>query len=295
VSTHHTRIVAPSDGGRLDRVIADATGCGRRRAREWILAGRVTVDGHVARGADRPRPGADIRVPADAEAIPATDGGEVVVLVEEPQRIVLSTPAGLHCERGRRDGSVAAFLEHRYGTATAIGDRAEEAGLVHRIDRDTSGIVIAARTREEYLHLRSEFSRGEAEKHYLAIVVGRLHAALEIDVPLARRARGVVVAGRHDDALAAFTDVFPLEQGEDWTLVLAAMRTGVTHQVRAHLASVGHPLVGDVAYGGPVLEGCPRKGQLLHASRVKIPASKIDVSATAPGDFLAGLAQLRSG
>lgn len=291
----HSRIVAPSDGGRLDRVIADATGCGRRRAREWILSGRVTVDGHVHRAADRPRPGAEILVPAE-EGPDATDSGEgVVVLVEEGERIVLFKPAGLHCERGRREGSVAAFLERRYGDASTIGDRAEEAGLVHRIDLDTSGIVIAARTREEYRRLRSEFSRGEAEKHYLAIVVGRLDDAIEIDAPLARRARGVVVAGRYDDALAAFTDVVPLEQGEDWTLVHAAMRTGVPHQVRAHLASVGHPLVGDVAYGGPVLDGCPRQGQLLHASRVRIPASGIDVSAAAPGDFLEGLAKLRGG
>ena len=276
-------------------MIADATGCGRRRAREWILSGRVTVDGHVHRAADRPRPGAEILVPAD-DGPGATECDEgVVVLVDEGDRIVLSKPAGLHCERGRSEGSVAAFLEHRHGDAGTIGDRAEEAGLVHRIDRDTSGVVIAARTREEYLRLRSEFSRGEAEKHYLAIVVGRLDDALEIDTPLARRARGVVVAGRHDEALAAFTDVVPLEQGDDWTLVLAAMRTGVTHQIRAHLASVGHPLVGDIVYGGPVLDGCPRKGQLLHALRVKIPSSKIDVSAAVPSDFLAGLAQLRKG
>lgn len=295
MSGQHSRIIAPSDGGRLDRVIADATGCGRRRAREWILSGRVTVDGHVHRGSDRPRPGAEILVPADEGPCAAVGDEGVVVLVEDGDRVVLSKPAGLHCERGRREGSVAAFLEHRYANASMIGDRAEEAGLVHRIDRDTSGVVIAARTREEYLDLRSEFSRGEAEKHYLAIVVGRLDDALEIDVPLARRARTVVVAGRHDEALAAFTDVVPLEQGEDWTLVLAAMRTGVTHQVRAHLASVGHPLVGDVAYGGPVLERCPRKGQLLHAFRVKIPAAGIDASAAAPGDFLAGLAMLRNG
>lgn len=253
------------------------------------------MDGHVHRGSDRPRPGSEILVPAGEGPNATEDDEGVVVLVEEGERVVLCKPAGLHCERGRSEGSVAAFLEHRYGDASGIGDRAEEAGLVHRIDRDTSGVVIAARTREQYLDLRSEFGRGEAEKHYLAIIVGRLDEALEIDVPLARRARTVVVAGRHDQALAAFTDVVPLEQGEDWTLVLAAMRTGVTHQVRAHLASVGHPLVGDVDYGGPILEGCPRKGQLLHAFRVKIPASKIDVSAAAPGDFLAGLAQLRNG
>lgn len=286
------RFVVASTAERLDRLVADATGRGRRVVREWLAAGCVEVDGRIGAGSDVPPAGSTVEVripsppPEPAPPLPLR------IVHEGAKLLVLAKPAGLHCERGRSAGSLAAMLEERFGDRSTIGDRAAEAGLVHRLDRDTSGAVVAAMDRPTWLRLRRAFASGATRKSYLALAAGRIVAPVRAQTPLARRAARMVAAGRGDDALPAATWFEPLDSGGDWTLVLATMRTGVMHQVRAHLALLGHPIFGDERYGGPLLAGCQRHGQLLHALRVEIDG-ELDVTVAAPADLVGAYARLQ--
>jgi 23S rRNA pseudouridine1911/1915/1917 synthase len=287
------RFVVTGSEERLDRLVADAAGRGRRTVKEWLKAGLVRLDGRVASGSEIPLAGSEVVVEddrGDVAAARATDPWRSVV--ETEAWIAVAKPAGLHCVRGRTAGSLAELVQERYGDLTVVGDLPEDGGLVHRIDRDTSGLVIVARQHRAWKRLRAAFRAGRTRKHYLALVTGSFDRARDIDLPLARRGAKMAVAGRHDDALEARTEVEPLDGGEDWSLVLAVMTTGAMHQVRVHLAAIGHTLIGDAVYGGPLLRGCARSGQLLHAMRVEID-DEIDVSVGPPEDFLTAYAQLR--
>ncbi|MFN2404275.1 MAG: RluA family pseudouridine synthase [Candidatus Binatia bacterium] len=280
-------------GLRLDRLVANATGRGRRTVRRWIDNGLVRVNGRLAGAAETPGAGSEVLVSADES--PGLEAGlNLTILHQDADWLVVAKPAGLHCERGKSPGSVAELLDARFGDLSRIGDRPEESGLVHRIDRDTSGVLLVARNRPAYLRLRTAFGRGEARKQYLALLAGRLGGGRDVDIPLARRAGRMIPAGAHDQATYVRTRFESLEAGDGWTLVLATMRTGAMHQVRVHAASIGHPLFGDVLYGGPLLAGSARSGQLLHALRVRV-GGEIDVSVGPPSDFLAALAALRLG
>lgn len=290
------RFVVPSGGMRMDRLVADASGAGRRTVKDWFRKGLVRAGGHVVRASELASGGTEVTVEretGEAEA-PAFAPRLVPIVFEDERRLVVGKPAGLHSERGRSAASVASFLERKFGDRSAIGDRPEEAGLVHRLDRDTSGVLLAANDAAEYRRLRRAFREGRSRKQYLAIVAGRVEEPAEIEIPLARRGSRMAAATVHDRALPARTVVEPLESGEDWSLVLATIRSGAMHQVRVHLALEGFPLVGDELYGGPRLEGCPREGQLLHALRIQVDG-ELDVTAAPPGDFVAALARLRSG
>ena len=286
------RFVVPSTGERLDRLVADATGRGRRTVRQWLLAGNVRVNGHIAGASDTPTAGSEVVVDRGPSGFPPPPPLAFDVILEDEHHLVVAKPAGLHCERGKSAGSVAELLEERYGDLSWIGDRSEEAGLVHRLDRDTSGVVVVARDRQTYRRLRGAFRSGATRKQYLGLAAGRLERAIDVDLPIARRATRMTPATRYADGMPARTTLEPLEVGADWTLVLATMNTGVMHQVRVHLAAVGHPLFGDTLYGGPALAGCSRRGQLLHAMRVQA-GDEIDVTAGPPGDFLAAYARLK--
>jgi 23S rRNA pseudouridine1911/1915/1917 synthase len=291
------RLVAACDAERVDRLICDQTGRGRRTVREWLRQGRVRVNGHVVAASQPVGAGSEILIeePGTDPLSPGSDSEEkkkLRLVFESGEIVVVAKPAGVHSERGRSGDSLAALLEERYGDLSAGGDRPAEAGLVHRLDRDTSGVVVAARTRPVYRELRRAFSRGETTKQYLALASGRLEGPQEIRLPLVQRGARVAIAGAYDRGIEACTFVKPLESGRNWTLVLAEMKTGAMHQVRCHLAAVGHPLIGDVLYGGVRPEGLVREGQLLHALRIRIGAG-IDVTTGPPEDFLAAYAALR--
>ena len=285
------RFIVPRAGERVDRLVADATGRGRRAVRQWLEAGCVRGDGHLASASDSPSPGSEILVEDVAAPPEAGAAWTLQIVAQDEHRIVVAKPAGLHCERGKSAGSVAELLEQAYGDLSQVGARAAEAGLVHRIDRDTSGVVIAAREAGEYRRLREAFRSGATLKHYLALAAGRMSQPRQVDLALARRGDRMIVAGRHDDALPALTRLEPLDGGDDWSLVLATMSTGVTHQVRVHMAAAGHPLLGDSLYGGAALPGSQRSGHLLHALRVQV-AGDVDVTVGPPQDFLKAYALL---
>jgi 23S rRNA pseudouridine1911/1915/1917 synthase len=280
---------------RLDRALAEALSCGRRAARALVEAGRVFVDEYRAHAGAHPvAAGSFVRVTplATAQNAPASPDLVPRVLCSTSDLLVIDKPAGLHTHAGASAASVARWLLAARPEAAAWGANPREAGLVHRLDRDTSGLVVAATDRAIYDALRREFARRRVVKSYLAIVRGRLSRVRTIDRPLVRHKTRVAPARDRDRSLEAATLVEPIENGADWTLVRASMRTGVTHQVRAHLALAGHPILGDAKYGGPPPAPALRQGQLLHALAVTLPDGR-SFAAPVPGDFLTVLGRLR--
>jgi len=291
---HPLRLVC-LEGGRADRVVAKMLGVGRRRARALIECGAVLIDGRRVRCGDRLESTAVLSLfeAAEAQSAPASIRCPRVVW-EDGHLVAVNKPAGYHSHRGKHRPTVADFVAERYPGIEGVGDLPLECGLIHRLDRDTSGILLAALNRATFLALRTAFRNHEISKDYLALVHGVLPSVDVVDTSLVRLQSRVRAARRGERSLTAITRVRPLERGDDWTLVLATMRTGVTHQIRAHLAMLGHPLIGDRKYGHTDDVRDPTGGQRLHAWSIHLPGNR---SLTVAPDerFLETLARLRAG
>src|SRR5262249_48746507 len=177
------------------------------------------------------------------------------VVHEDAELVAVDKPGGMpgHALDPRQRGTAAAFLLGRYPEMAAVGDPLAP-GLVHRLDTGTSGLLVAARTRDAHAALRAAFSGGAVEKRYLAVVAGSAPPRGRPTFPLAhdpRDRRRMRVVGTGSRACRAVTDFERVSVVGERALVAATMRTGVTHQIRVHLAEIGHPLLGDVLYGGP--------------------------------------------
>jgi 23S rRNA pseudouridine1911/1915/1917 synthase len=190
--------------------------------------------------------------------------------------VVADKPAGMpsHPLEPGEQGTAANALVGRFPELASVGPSPREGGLVHRLDTDTSGLLLAARTEAAHAMLRAQFSARTVEKGYLALVGGEIHAGGEIALPLLhdpRDPRRMQAASDPDYAAAhgarpALTRFVPLERKGGFTLLDVEIPTGVMHQIRAHLAFIGHPLAGDALYGGPQLPGLSR--HFLHAARL---------------------------
>ena len=289
-----TRFVVTNPGGRLDRLLVTELGLGRRRARSLVERGCVRVDGRRARPGARLAAGTVVDVALEDESaneLPQPMAPRAIprVLWRRGAVVALFKPVGFHSVRGRGTLSLADFVARDIGIEAGSDPYQSDGGLAHRLDRDTSGIVIAALDEATYRALRESFACGAVAKEYLAIVHGRIDGPRTIEVPLARLRSRVRPARRGDDARPAVTSVEPLETGATWTLVRASMRTGVTHQIRAHLAHVGFPIVGDAKYGEA---GDAVGAHRLHASRITL-ADGESLTAGASVEFLETLAALR--
>ena len=269
----------------------------RGRLKGWIDAGHVTVDGvagnakrHVA-GGERltilPLPGviADTALAQDIA---------LAVVYEDESIIVLNKPAGLvvHPGSGNRDGTLQNALLYHDPALGAI----PRAGIVHRLDKETSGLMVVARSEAAHTSLVRQLASRSMSREYLALVRGDVTQAMIIDAPIGRHptqrtTMAVVAKGR-----PARTHVEVVERFGIATLLRCRLETGRTHQIRVHLAAIGHPLVGDLAYGGrrpaPGIPAFPR--QALHATRLALvhPATgrSMCFDAPAPADF-AGLVE----
>jgi len=279
--------------GRADRAVADALGISRSEARELIDAGKVRLGGKRLRKGDRLEAGAALELDATPEGEPVVAQPELpfAVLLETPTLVVVDKPAGMACHplRPGERGTLANALIARFPECVAAGDSPREAGLCHRLDRETSGAILAARNREAFRALREQFRRREVEKVYLGLVEGRLApSAGTIEVPLGGRGRIVRPwrSARDGRALPAHTSYEELWAGGGHSLLEIRIQTGVRHQIRAHLAAVGHPLAGDAAYGGQPFELLPR--HLLHAWRLGFrdpgDGRKLEARAPLPAD-----------
>jgi 23S rRNA pseudouridine1911/1915/1917 synthase len=231
----------------------------------------------------------------------------IEILYESAAVVALNKPAGIpsHPLEAQEIGTAANFLVDRYPETVTLGASFLEAGLVHRLDNETSGVILAARTPAARDSLRSQFAAGTVRKTYLALVVGHLDRDVSIHVPVAhdprRRSRMKAVSDK-DPATrgaprVAVSHVRIIERLPGATLVAVRIATGVRHQVRVHLAFVGHAILGDTRYARsrqPVREA-PRVmlHSLAYAVRDPSTGQRVTISAPIPADFRELLLRLR--
>jgi len=282
----------PDDAGtRLDAFLAGPLGS-RARAQRLIEAGAVLVDGRAAPKRHLVAAGEVISVD-EPEQAPAADLPEAAYAVPyaDEHLLVVDKPAGVvvHPARGHRTGTLVQALA---GVA-AGGEDAARAGIVHRLDRDTSGLLVVARTEEAHRALRAALQRREITREYLALVEGRPPARTgTIDAALGRDRRVRTRVSTDTDVPRAAITHFEIERAlPRTTLLRVRLETGRTHQIRAHLRAIDHPVVGDPEYGTPGRLGLQR--QFLHAARLAfahpVTGAPIDVGSPLPPDLEAAL------
>jgi 23S rRNA pseudouridine1911/1915/1917 synthase len=289
--------VTATEGGRVDKELArHFPDAGRKQLSALFDDGGIKVNGKRAKKGDFISAGDTItvaRLPVSGEALRAAPDAALAqtleVLVERPDLIVINKPAGVPSQplKAGELGTIANALAARWPECAQIGDDIRDGGLVHRLDIGTSGVLVAARTEEAYRALRDAFGDGQVAKTYLAITEGR-PVSREADAPLVQRGKKVAVD--HTDGLAAHT-AFTVEKATtNHALVRCIASTGRMHQVRAHLAHVASPILGDTLYGGSAFEG--GDGFFLHAETlaVDLPGGRLDVKAPLPARFAAALA-----
>lgn len=305
----HTQFtVAADEVGRLDAVLCRRfPAIGRRRWARAIADGSVEVDGRMAKKGHRVTAGTQVAVrsmPAVGLALApvAEPDSELAILHEDPRIVVVDKPAGVasHPLVAGESGTLANALVARYPECAAAALEAREGGLAHRLDRGTSGVLICARDREAWTALRTAFRQGAVHKSYLALVAGRASNGSS-EASLVPRGRRTVIA--HLDqpgALDARTEWTVLDRSDHCSLLRARAESGRMHQIRAHLADAGYPLIGDPLYRGPatVLAGShaiPVAMPFLHAESISFPhpdGQEVTVQTPLPGDRAALVARL---
>jgi 23S rRNA pseudouridine1911/1915/1917 synthase len=301
------RIAVPSDGprGRADRWAADLSGLSRSHVQRLISDGRLTMDGHAVKANTFVEPGAvlELRVPPPAPAEPiAQPEIEVDVVYEDADLLIVNKPAGIvvHPSPGHASGTLVNALLGMGGNLAPGGIAGvQRPGIVHRLDRDTSGLLMVARSDLAQGSLQAQLKARRIKKTYLALVMGIVAAAAgRIEAPIGRdpgrRTRMAVVP----DGRQSTTGYRVRERFAGWTLLELDLISGRTHQIRVHLEAIGHPVAGDLLYGtGTSRRGPDGLGRLfLHAWRLELtsPSSGRLIRAEAPlpqelEDVLAGL------
>jgi len=288
-----------ADPGRLDAVVAATTGSSRADVQRAIAAGDVLVDGQPRPKSFRLNGGERIAVDLTAETTLPAEGPPVPVVFEDEHLVVVSKPSGLvtHPTARRRAGTlVNRLLGMGVRLAPAGGEL--RPGIVHRLDAGTSGLLIVAKTDGAYAGLRDLFRRHAVDRRYLALVRGRVqHDSFAVEAPLGRRAAKIVVD--RVDGRPATTSFEVRERMPRATLVEAVPETGRTHQIRVHLKAIGHPIVGDRAYGGGGDEAVriALSRPFLHAWKLgfrhPVTGEQISLEDPLPDELVGALARVR--
>jgi 23S rRNA pseudouridine1911/1915/1917 synthase len=310
-ATDEVRFVTVPPAGaevRVDRILTDLTGLSRSYLQKLIAAGHLTSDGQPLRANDHVSGGAILRleVPRPVAANPQPEPDIAVTIVhEDADLLIVDKPAGLvvHPGAGHADGTLVNALLGRAGGAEYGGIAGvRRPGIVHRLDRDTSGLLMVARHDAAQASLMSQLKARRVKKTYLALVHGNVAAAVgRVEAPVgrdpARRTRMAVVAnGRPAVTGYRVRDRFP-----GWTLLELDLVTGRTHQIRVHLAAIGHPVAGDPLYGtGTSRRGPDGLGRLfLHAWRLELASPSdghlIRAESPLPAELQEVLEALREG
>ncbi|HEU4320800.1 MAG TPA: RluA family pseudouridine synthase [Acidimicrobiia bacterium] len=288
-------VPAALDGARVDRAVAQLLEVSRARA-VLLWDERVTVGGKEVRPSDRVSTGDVITCPRpeDMTSLVAEDV-PFGVLYEDDDVVVVDKPAGMvvHPGSGRSTGTLAAGLIHRYPEVEGVGSN-DRWGLVHRLDKDTSGTILVARTQGAFEKLVADLRRRNIGRVYLALVEGSMGSPTgTIEAPIGRdptrpTRRAVTHTGKHARTHYEVVRYFEMS---DATLIEVTLDTGRTHQIRVHLSAIGHPVAGDRTYGATRRDlNSPRT--FLHASRLEFDhprtGDRISVKAPLPAD-LAGV------
>jgi len=303
-----TRVLpVPADAAptRVDRFVADRTGMSRSHIQKLITEGRLTSAGRTLKANSLVEAGAELtlEVPEPAVATPLPQPEiDVRVVYEDADLLIVDKPAGLvvHPAPGHADGTLVNALLGR-GGAEAYGGIAgvRRPGIVHRLDRDTSGLLMVAKTDLAQGSLMAQLKARRIKKTYLALVSGSVAAAVgRIEAPIGRDPKHRIRMAVISDGRPATTGYRVAERFAGWTLLELDLVTGRTHQIRVHLDAIGHPVAGDPLYG----TGTSRRGPdglarlFLHAWRLELtsPSSGALIRAEAPlpdelEDVLAGL------
>jgi len=296
----------PAAEGRLDRALADALAVGRATVKQAFASGLVRVNGRRARAADPATPGALVELELAGEAGPplADEALPVRVLAEGPGWLVADKPAGVATHPLRPDelGTLANAVAFIHPECVTASPDPRDGGALQRLDLETSGCVLFARDRQAWEHLRAQLAARTVEKIYLALVSGRPAAGGVCSVALAQRGGRVVPVpdlerppkstGRAREALTHYEvrRAYPAH-----ALLEVRIVTGVMHQIRAHLAFLGHPVAGDLLYGGAAagLPGLER--HFLHASSLgfeRPEGGRVRVESPLPPELEAALQRL---
>jgi 23S rRNA pseudouridine1911/1915/1917 synthase len=285
-------------GRRVDVVFAERAGVTRTLAQRALRAGEVRVNGNAAKPSYRLEPGDVVagKVPAATIAPPVAEEIPVAVRYTDERVLVVSKPPGLvtHPARGHDSGTLVNALLGLGGPLAGLGTT--RPGIVHRLDKGTSGLLLIARDDEAQEFLVDALRRREVERHYLALVRGAPPAAsgtIEAPVgrhPVRRRQMAVVAGGR-----PSVTHYKVLALGDGVTLLEARLETGRTHQIRVHLSHLGVPVLGDRTYGGAseLARGLGLDRPFLHAWRLTFPhpdtGAPVSVSDPLPDDLTEAL------
>ncbi len=294
------------DGQRLDRVVALVTGCSRAEAAGLVDDGAVLVGGRaVTSRSHRVAEGdsLEVEVPerAPTEELAADPAIAVAVVHEDEHLLVVDKPAGLvvHPGAGQTSGTLVSGLLARYPEIRAVG-QPDRPGIVHRLDKGTSGLMLVARTDEAYETLVAMLAAREVERQYHTLVWGTPGSPTGmVDAPVGRSSRdrtrmAVTVTGK--PARTRYEVVRTYHEPVEVTELVCKLETGRTHQIRVHLGSIGHRVVGDSRYGGE-RQSLPMARPFLHAEQLRLdhPVTDEPLSFTSPlpEDLAAVLASLR--
>lgn len=306
----HTLVIPEAEAGRrLDQALAELLpDYSRSRLKQWILDGQVRLDGQSPEPRTRVAAGqvVELRVSPEPEAAgPLAEDMPLRIVFEDEALLVVNKPAGLvvHPGAGNPAGTLQNGLLARFPSLASL----PRSGILHRLDKDTSGLLIVARTLPAHTHLVRALAAREITREYRAVCVGRMTGGGEVVAAIGRHRSERIRMAVIDSGRPAVTHYRVLERFPNHTFVAVRLETGRTHQIRVHLAHVRHPIVGDPTYGGrliipagatPAVAAVLRqfRRQALHAARIAfahpISGTPLSLSAPLPDDFLGLLAAL---
>ena len=291
-------------GKRLDQAVHEQLPAfSRARVQSWIKDGRVRVNGAAERPARLLREGDRVAVePAELPALRAVpEAIPLRILYEDDDFVAIDKPAGMvvHAGAGVHAGTLVNALLYRFQSLSALGGELRP-GIVHRLDRYTSGVLLVAKNDAAHRALAAQFAGRQVEKTYLALVGGRVAVDRgRIEKPIARDPRRRTrMTARLERGRAAWSEYTVLRRFERFTYLEVRIGTGRTHQIRVHLSSIGHPVVGDRLYGAPAnIDGLPPLDRFfLHAHRIRFRhpfgGQTVEVESPLPADLTSWMERL---
>ena len=301
-------ISIPGDGRRLDVALSEAAGLTRSRVAALMADGNVTVDGKVeTKSGAKAKPGQTVvlMIPAPKPAVPVAQEIPLTILYQDDDLAVVLKPCGMvvHPAPGHYSGTLVSALLYRCGSElSGIGGVARP-GIVHRIDRQTTGLIAAAKNDFAHERLSAQLADHSMSREYRALVVGHMKEMCgTVDAPIARSTRDRKKMAIAADGRSARTHYRVDEEFPQCSLLTLNLETGRTHQIRVHMAYLGHPVLGDPVYGGDGAAFVKKHpslfdGQMLHAQSLTLThprtGEKMTFHAPLPDNFERALSILR--